>query len=61
VDGLILSPEKRAKAGAIAPNIVDQGGPFVRNVRRVQKSLSQRKTRCNRSDRLSFSKQPLDQ
>jgi len=58
--GSILSPEKKAKAAAAAPDTDDQGLPS-RSARRVQKLRNQRKTRCNRSDWSSFSKQSLDQ
>jgi hypothetical protein len=57
----ISSPEKKAKASAVAPDTVDQALPFVRIVRRAQKFRNQRKTRCNKSDWSSFSKQFLDQ
>ena len=59
--GSILSPEKTAKAAAAAPNTVDQGLPSACTARRVQKLRNQRKTRCNRIDWSSFSKQSLDQ
>jgi len=61
--GSILSPEKKAKAAAAAPDTVDQGLPSrsAHIVRGVQKFRIQRKTRCNRSDWSSFSKQSLDQ
>jgi hypothetical protein len=57
--GSILSPEKKAEAAAAAPDTVDQGLPFpsAHIVRGVQKFRIQRKTRCNRSDWSSFSKQ----
>jgi hypothetical protein len=57
--GSILSPEKTAKAAAGTPDTVDQGLLFARIARQVQKLKNQHKTRCNRSDRSSFSKQSL--
>jgi hypothetical protein len=59
--GSILSPEKKAKAAAVAPDTVDQELPSARIARRVQKFRNQHKTRCNRSDWSSFYKQSLDQ
>jgi hypothetical protein len=59
--GSILSPAKTAKASAAPPDIVDQGLPSARSVRWAQKFQNQRKTRRNRSDGSSFSKQSLDQ
>jgi hypothetical protein len=59
--GSISSLEKTATASAVAPDTVDQVLPSVRIVRWAQKFRNQRKTRCNRSDRSSFSKQFLDQ
>lgn len=59
--GSISSPEKKAKASAIAPDTVGQGLPSVRIVQRAQRFRNQRKTRCNRSNCSSFSKPFLDQ
>jgi hypothetical protein len=59
--GSILSPEKTAKAAAVAPNTVDQGLPSARIARMVQKFQNQRKTRCKKNECSSFSKQFSDQ
>jgi hypothetical protein len=59
--GSISSLEKKAKASAVAPDTVGQGLPSVRIVQRAQRFRNQRKTRCNRSDWSSFSKQSVDQ
>ena len=50
-----------AKAVAVAPDIVDHALPSARTVRGVQKFRNRRKTRCNRSDWPSFSKQSWNQ
>jgi len=59
--GSISSLEKKAKAAAAAPDIVDQRLPSACIARRCRNLRNQRKTRCNRSDRPSFSKQTSDQ
>jgi hypothetical protein len=59
--GSILSLEKKAKAAAAAPNIVDQRLPSAGIARRCRNLRNRRKTRCNRSDRRSFSRPTLDQ
>jgi hypothetical protein len=59
--GSISSPEKKAKAAAVARDTVDRGLPSACTARRAQKFQNQHKTRCNRSDWSSFSKQSLDQ
>ena len=57
----IRSPAQEAKAAVAAPDILDHELLSARIAGRVQKFRNQRKTRCNRSDRSSFSKQSLDQ
>jgi hypothetical protein len=59
--GSILGLEKMAKAAAAAPNTVDQALPSAYIARRLQKFQNRRRTRCNKSDCPSFSKQSLDQ
>jgi hypothetical protein len=62
LSGSISSCEKTAKAAAVAPNIVYQGLLSAHIVvGRAQKFRNQRKTRCNRTDWSSFSKQSLNQ
>jgi hypothetical protein len=57
---LILGPEKTARAAAAAPDIVGQGLPSARIVREAQRFRNRRKTRCNKNEKSSFSKQSLD-
>jgi hypothetical protein len=57
----ILAFEKRVKAAAVAPDTLDQALPSACIVRRVQRFRNRRKTRCNKSDWSSFSKQSWNQ
>jgi hypothetical protein len=59
--GSILSPGKKAEAAAAAPHTVDQGFPSAHPARPAKKFQNQRKSRCNRKNCSSSSKQFLDQ